>query len=311
MKKIIKANTTKISDIDYYTDLFLTHAKATLTEVSVKDYTTSLDKFNRLINVVNISDINISTVDQYILNLKDENLSIATINHYLRGLRTFLNFLYKQEYIHHKVEVKMLQGQDEGFKCYSIDELKILTKKPNKNANFAEYRTYTIICFVLATGARAGTIRSIQMKDINFAEREIYYMHTKNKKFQTIPISNSLYKTLREYIALYRYEATNEDYLFCDVYNRQLSKTSLNNAIRRYNLAKGVNNTSIHAFRHTFARYYLLNGGDIFRLQKILGHKTLDMTRRYCNILAEDLKDNYSDNVILDNLNQNKAHVIK
>ncbi|MGB7603820.1 MAG: tyrosine-type recombinase/integrase, partial [Candidatus Sulfotelmatobacter sp.] len=45
----------------------------------------------------------------------------------------------------------------------------------------------------------------------------------------------------------------------------------------------------LHAFRHSFAVNYLRKGGSVFHLQKVLGHSSLDMTRRYANLMTEDL----------------------
>jgi integrase/recombinase XerD len=47
---------------------------------------------------------------------------------------------------------------------------------------------------------------------------------------------------------------------------------------------------SFHTLRHTFGKNYIRNGGDVFRLQKILGHRTLDMTRRYVELDVSDLQ---------------------
>lgn len=64
--------------------------------------------------------------------------------------------------------------------------------------------------------------------------------------------------------------------------------------IVKYNHRRGVKSISLHQFRHTFARKYLVDcGGDAFTLQIFLGHKTLNMTRHYCAIYDADIANNF------------------
>ena len=97
---------------------------------------------------------------------------------------------------------------------------------------------------------------------------------------------------LREYGRYRGGEPT--DYLFCTETGTQLTENGLRQSIARYNMRCGVQKTSIHLFRHTFARKYLIDcGGDAFTLQKLLGHSTLAMTKHYCAIYDADLTKNY------------------
>ena len=74
----------------------------------------------------------------------------------------------------------------------------------------------------------------------------------------------------------------------------QLTENALRLAVARYNKSRGVTKTSIHLFRHTFARKYLIDcGGDAFTLQKLMGHSTLKMTKHYCAIFDADIAKNY------------------
>ncbi len=70
--------------------------------------------------------------------------------------------------------------------------------------------------------------------------------------------------------------------LFCGRWGPGLTARGIQLAIARLGRRAAVGTRcSPHTFRHTFARGYLVNGGDVFSLQQILGHTTLDMVRRY------------------------------
>lgn len=84
------------------------------------------------------------------------------------------------------------------------------------------------------------------------------------------------------------------DFLFPTENGEQLKEHGLRSSIARYNNRRGVVKTSIHLFRHTFARKYLVDcGGNAFTLQRLLGHSTLDMTKHYCAIFDADIAKNY------------------
>jgi integrase/recombinase XerD len=64
----------------------------------------------------------------------------------------------------------------------------------------------------------------------------------------------------------------------------------------------GIAKLHPHACRHTFAVRYLVHGGDAFSLQKILGHTSLEMTRKYVNLASEDVKEEHRCFSPMDNL---------
>jgi len=86
----------------------------------------------------------------------------------------------------------------------------------------------------------------------------------------------------------------------------QLKARSLQTAIGRYNQKRGISKTSIHLFRHTFAKNWILNGGDMFRLQKILGHNSIEIVKHYVNMYGGDLKNNFDVFNPLDNISPPK-----
>ena len=313
-KRIIKETEGYSESVQQFFDEFIEQAEARLSPKSVRAYKQAYDRLIQWNNgeEILIEELNEQLFYKFINGLKKEMIKPASINCYLRGWRTFVNWLYNNNHIDKPIKIKMVAGQEEEFKCYSIEEIQKLLVKPRPKDSYVEWRTWAIVNWCLATGNRAATVRNVQIQDVDFRRKEIRVRHTKNKKVQVpIPMSREIQYTLKEFIKRFRSNAAPDEYLFCDVSGEQLSETALTSSIRRFNISRGVNNTSIHSLRHTFARQWLLNTGDVFKLQKILGHSTLEMTRRYCNLLGEDLKENFETFNPLDNLKKDKRFKIK
>lgn len=226
--------------------------------------------------------------------MRDEGLKAATINHYLSDMRVFMYWCMDEsrQYIP-PFKIRLIKVQEETPKDYTPEEIKALLKRPDNKAKFTEWRTWAICCFVIGTGARLGTMVEIQMKDINLKEGIVHYQHTKNKKVQNANMSPQLIKSLTDYINMWRYDVEQDDYLFCNGSGEKLSKASLTAGYRQYTKNRGVQKTNIHGLRHTFARMWFENGGDVIQLSKILGHSTLAMSEHYMNVYATSARDRF------------------
>lgn len=240
--------------------------------------------------------------------MRDEGLRPATINHNLGDMRAFMYWCMDEErQFIEPFRIKLIKVQEEMPKDYTVEEIKALLKKPDKKAKFTEWRTWAICCFVVGTGARLGTLVDIRMKDIDLMNGKVFYQHTKNKKLQTANIPPQLVKSLTDYINMWRYEVVEDDYLFCNVSGEALSKASLTQGYRKYTEKRGVDKTNIHGLRHTFAREWFLNGGDVVQLSKILGHSTLAMSEHYMNIYADMARDRFVEYNPLENITRSGA----
>lgn len=143
-----------------------------------------------------------------------------------------------------------------------------------------------MVNLLVDSGIRSSSLRCIQNQDVE--EYTIRLRHTKNKKSHTVPLSQNMAKVIRDYMKIRKGKP--EDYLFPNLDGKQMTPAALRHAIVRYNESRGVKKTSVHAFRHTFARMYLVEcGGDALKLQRLLGHSTLDMTKHYVRLFDDDL----------------------
>lgn len=224
----------------------------------------------------------------YVAHLKNlETICDITINTNLKGLRTILYYFMKLGYIE-TFEVFTIKADEPIIETYSHHELELLLKKPNiKTSSFVEYRTWVMENFFMGTAVRITTALNIKIGELDLEMEEVRLTNVKNRKHQANPLPPTLCKILKEYLS-YR-NGGKDDYLFCNQFGAQFSRRGAQDCIKDYNLSRGVSKTSAHMFRHTFAKLWIMNDGDIFSLQKILGHSTLEMVKRYVSLWGDDL----------------------
>ena len=277
---------------DYFEEFIIARKAKGLCEKTLKSYSSHFKCIAQHLDVnIQMEDLKKSHLEQMISNMRTLELSATTISSYVRVLKTFLSWCNEEKIT--SLNLPRYKCEETIKETYTDNELKKLIKKPDMHTcNFPEYRTWVIINLLLNNGCRSATIRNIQMRDVDLHNHIIYLRHTKNKKSQVIPLCSELCVILKEYMRIR--SGNEEDYLFPSESGTQLSENALKCSISRYNKRRGVSKTSVHSFRHTFARKYLVDcGGNAFTLQRLLGHSTLDMTKHYCAIFDTDIVKNY------------------
>lgn len=275
-------------------ELFLRKCRVkNLTELSIKSYKKKMVHFNEFLNgETNFSIITSDTIDDYILWLRENTeANDITINSYLRSVRAFLYYCMDCNYIP-TFKIQLIKAEKKIKETYTDEELQRLLVKPDtNNCTFSCYKTWVFENYLLATGNRISTALNVRICDINFEDGTINLCKTKNRKQQIIPLSNTLAEIFQEYLLVRGGEGS--DYLFCNEYGQKAIERTYQQLVRRYNIKRNVNKTSCHLFRHTFAKQWILAGGDMFRLQKILGHSDLTVTKEYVAMFGQGVKSFY------------------
>jgi len=143
-----------------------------------------------------------------------------------------------------------------------------------------------MILLILDTGMRLGEILNLQLRDIDFGRKAIRIVEPKDRQERDVYFVEQSERALRTYLR----ERGGGVYLFISRDGGRLAPNSFQQALARYADRAGIGRVSPHLLRHTFARLYLMNGGDVFSLQKMLGHEDLTVTEIYASLRGTDVQ---------------------
>lgn len=241
---------------------------------------------------------------KYITADQGVGLSDTTININLRCLRSIFNHLDREELIEVNPmdRVKLIrQDTDDLRDCLTDDEVKEILRQPNQR-DYAGFRDYCAMNVLLDSGLRAGELLSLRQGDIEFKNRFITISATVNKsrRVRIVPVSSFVSKLLMQLIAE-NMAHFKTDRIFLSSFGEPLGQNHFNKRLKYYAEKAGYDVKSkkytAHAYRHTWGKSMILNGCDLFTLQKMGGWNDVRTLRKYIQMDHKDIRkshDNYS-----------------
>jgi integrase/recombinase XerD len=155
-------------------------------------------------------------------------------------------------------------------------------------------RDQVIILTLLDTGLRASELSALTVGDVDLKTGRMLVKHgrlggAKGGKGRTVFLGKAARSALWRYLAEREDGQDPEAPLFLVKNDRPMNRTALRLVIGHLGQKVGIQKCHPHRFRHTFAITYLRSGGDLFTLQALLGHSTLDMVQHYARIAEIDV----------------------
>lgn len=274
-----------------------------LSQATIHNYQASFELFLMDMHLFPNDEVTIiasDTIQQWTIKMQKNGKKASTINHYLRDVRCYYYYLQEQGLITGS-KVHCVKKQEEVPKGYTEDEVKLLLKKPSKKDNYSTWRSWLICNIILGTGARIGSVVSLTKESIDWQAHTISFPHSKNKQHLQVPMSPALEQAFidfeNEWDNKSQWVVPSDD-------GTQSTQSGCLQAHRKYCKNRGIEAGTLHGLRHTFARLCAVGGMDIYSLQRILGHSSIQMTAHYISLMVTDIKINA---VPLDNLLNSKV----
>ena len=289
------SSNTSFDSFEHTFHLFLRDCKIrNLSDHTIQYYKNELFKFIKRLESLGIetSPVTITTkiLEDHILRMFDDGLKETTINANLRAIRSFFNFLERECLIvkNPAKPLKLVKQKKTIIQTFSRDQIHALLRQPDRTS-FTGLRDYTMMMFLLETGVRVKELCGISVKDINWNDGVVTIRQPKGLRERNVPIQRTMRKQLSTYLQIRG--SVDHGFLFINIDNEPIAIRAVQVNISKYGRMAGIKDVrcSPHTFRHTFAKMSVQNGADVFTLQQVLGHTTMDMVRNYVNMFSNEI----------------------
>lgn len=228
--------------------------------------------------------------------------SPARFNIPYSNLNAFYNWCVRQEYLEYNPLIKsgLKKIRDDGrIRVASINDIQKLMKVIDTKT-YVGLRDYTIIMLMLDSGIRPKEVFGLSIDCFDDEIITIDKKVAKTRQKRLVPISKIVSSNIKKLIEI-KPTTWKNDFIFCSYDGEQMHGIMFDRRLYIYSEQAKVKITP-YDLRHTFATMYLNNKGNVFALQRIMGHSDLRMTKRYIAISDEQLIEQHSISSPLNNI---------
>lgn len=229
-------------------------------------------------------------LSSFIEHQQDRGLKPNTVSTRLRALYAFLGYLVEREIVHpdvtrKKMYIKVPDALPRAMDPEDVRDLLSVIKKT---------RDWAMILILLRTGLRIGELLDTRVSDINLRENRIeVYEASKNRVGRVVYLSDDARCALK--VWLKKRDPQKENLFYGPGRSKTLSYEAARMMFRRYIDKAGLTHKgyTLHCLRHTFASELLNAGMRLECVQQLLGHSSIEMTRRYARLTDNTRKEEY------------------
>jgi integrase/recombinase XerD len=215
-----------------------------------------------------------------------KELSSYTVHGHMRVVRTFLNWCSQEDELENLVSEKttrkmtMPRVDEKVIETFTSEQIKALLAACDKEVSQVwRVRDRAIVSVLVDTGIRAGELCSLTLDNVDLDPRGAYIkVMGKGRKEREVPLGKKALTALHKYIRRYREAPKEETHVFLSKGGQEFTVSGLVQVIERLAGWAHIEGVHCHRFRHTFAITYLKNGGDVYKLSRLLGHASIQIT---------------------------------
>jgi integrase/recombinase XerD len=253
-------------------------------------------RLEAICSVVQLEDVKIVHLRQFVLHLmgskvsdnnprtptRDKPLSAFTVRGYVRAIKVFFGWCVDEELIATDPSSRLVQPKapDYLIPTFTIEHIEKMLATCDTSTGEG-FRNYVLLLVLLDTGMRASELCGLRVTDVHDRYVRVF---GKGRKEREIGLHPEVGKLLWKYIHKYRKPANiDETILFIGHRGEPLRYGGVKSIIEDVKKASGIEGVrvSAHTFRHTFAKFYLERGGEVFKLSREMGHSTIQVTELY------------------------------
>ncbi len=263
-------------------------------QATIKSYQIDLESFCKMFDNMEVSEINVETINNYILSLFEQGYSRNSLIKKAEVARYFCKYLKSLDLLNINItDIEVPKNIKRLPHYLSDDEITRLLQTIRDNDDIL---FYLVVAIAISSGLRVSELVDLKMTDMNLIDGYLK-ITGKGNKDRIIPLNQDLIIKINEYLETYKKGIKkNKNFFFVHNNGKLLSRQFIYLKLKEYANKSGITKQiSPHCLRHTYATLLLNNGAKLKEVQMLLGHSKIETTEIYTHVAKKKVKEKYDE----------------